>query len=95
MINSKTKKDGAFYVWFHHCALDHDDREYIYEVIEHHDYEEFMRIRRELQKYEDEETVFLPKLAFVCDDEGEIIEEIDITKKRNFFRIAHNEYECG
>ena len=95
MKKTNNSKVNVFYMWYHHMALSHEDREYIYQVIAHHDYDEFIRIRNELKQFEDDECVFLPRYALVVDVNAKEPEWVDITKKSNFFRIRDNECECG
>lgn len=95
-FNTKTQNTfkGIDYVWFHHCVVPHEIREFITQVIEHHDWDNFVAIYNLMKATEpDCECVFLPSVGYIEED-GEI-KEVDILRKENFFRIRVCDCECG
>ena len=91
-INKNNK--GVYYVWFHHCVVPYEMRHLINDVINNHDYEFFMALYTIIKDMEpDSECEFLPSVGYVEDEDG--LKEVDITKKKNFFRIRVCDCECG
>lgn len=83
------------YYWYHHGLAWHpdgskydNDYKRIQLYLDKHNYERFMKMKAE---YPDE----LPDEAWVYDENGEIVEHIDITIPENFMKITYSECECG
>ena len=82
------------YYWYHQglAWCDEDSKEYddytlIIQALEYKQYDAFMELKAE---YPD----CLPDMASVYEN-GEIVEEIDITIPENFMKITYSECECG
>ena len=85
---------GIVYYWYHHgLAWNHHGTKYyndykrIQLFLDNHDYERFMKMKAE---YPD----CLPDMACVYEN-GDIVEDIDITIPENFMKITYSECECG
>ena len=86
-------KNNIYYIWFHHCSLSFEDREYINDVINQKKFKEFLNLRKKLNKGDTYD--YLPRIGYVLDQSGNIIDEVDVTRPDNFFKIRACECECG
>ncbi len=78
------------YFWYDHLLLrSNGDAKKVEQAIADHDWPTFMRFKKKYGKN------YFPDFAFVCDENDEIVEELDVRIKENFDRIEYSEYECG
>ena len=84
----------VIYYWYHHglawCdkdSIEYDDYTLIVQALEYKQYDAFMEIKAE-------HPDCLPDMTSVYEN-GEIIEQIDITIPENFMKITYSECECG
>ena len=95
------------YYWYHHM-IPNNEREYIQNVLDNHDYESFIDLYKNYGKlaldcghYSEEfETwypmTFLLSYIYIYDDKDEeIIEETYVLNKEAFMKIEPSECECG
>lgn len=97
------------YYWYHHM-MPTEEREYITEVINKHNFLEFVRLFKkwnavglvEGKLYRDEPNEpisffpmwFLPQEAYYENENGEL-QSVNILNEKDFSRITFNECECG
>lgn len=94
------------YYWYHHM-IPNNEREYIQNVLDNHDYESFIDLYKNYGKLtldyghylEEFETwypmTFSPSYIYIYDDKDEeIIEKTYVLNKKAFMKIEFSECKC-